>query len=526
MLNLAVVLESSAREWPSRDAVIFAGRRLSYAAIDAAANQVANLLISRGILPGDKVALSAPNLPFFPILYFGILKVGAIVVPLNILLKRHEIAYHLADSGAKAYFCFEGSAELPMAIEGAAAFTQVPTCTEFVVLTADPADASPIDGVMTFVAAVHAHSPRFETRRTEATDTAVILYTSGTTGKSKGAELSHGNILFNAVAVTRLFGEHPQGHDTILVVLPLFHTFGQTVQLISGFMQAASLVLMPRFDARAAIGAMLSEKVTCFAGVPTMYWALLNALDESVDVALIARHLRIAASGGAALPVEILHEFKRRFGVQIHEGYGLSETAPVATFSRRDQPIKAGSVGTPIWGVEVRLINDDWSEVTDIDAIGEMAVRGHNVMKGYLNRPQDTAMAMRDGWFRTGDLGRRDADGAYFIVDRSKDMIIRGSFNVYPREIEELLITHAAVSLAAVIGVPSAEHGEEVKAFVIRKPGSEVSEEDLVAFTRQRIAAYKYPRSIEFRDTLPMTASGKILKRRLVSNASGESASI
>ncbi len=515
MLNVAVVLESSARELPSRDAIIFAGRRLSYAAIDAAANQVANLLVAQGIHPGDKVALSCPNLPYFPIVYFGILKAGAVVVPLNVLLKRQEIAYHLADSQAKAYFCFEGSAELPMGIEGEAAFAQTDACSDFYLITADPTAASPIDGVQTFAAAVHARSPRFETWRTEATDTAVILYTSGTTGKAKGAELSHGNILFNAVAVMRLFGEHPQGHDTILVVLPLFHTFGQTVQLVAGFLQAASLVLLPRFDPKAAIAAMLDEQATCFAGVPTMYWALLNALDESVDVARIASHLRIAASGGAALPVEILHAFKRRFGVQILEGYGMSETAPVITFSRRDHPIKAGSVGIPIWGVEVKLVDEEWSTIDGADALGEITVRGHNVMKGYFNRPHDTAMAMRDGWFRTGDLGRRDHDGAYYIVDRSKDMIIRGGFNVYPREIEELLITHPAVSLAAVVGVPSAEHGEEVKAFVIRKPGSDVDEAQLVAWTRERIAAYKYPRTVEFRDSLPMTASGKILKREL-----------
>ena len=215
------------------------------------------------------------------------------------------------------------------------------------------------------------------------------------------------------------------------------------------------------------------------------------------------------------MPVEILYEFKRRFGVQILEGYGLSETSPVATFSRREHPIRAGSIGTPVWGVERRLVDDDWNPIEEVGAVGEIAVRGHNVMKGYFNRPEETAAVMREGWFRTGDLARRDADGAYYIVDRRKDMIIRGGFNVYPREVEELLLSHPAVSLAAVVGVPSAEHGEEIKAFVIRKPGAEIGEGELVEWARERIAAYKYPRLVEFRDSLPMTASGKILKREL-----------
>ena len=517
MLNLAVVLEHSAREQPQRDAIVFAGRRFSYTAIDAAASQVANLLAARGVGPGDRVALSCPNLPYFPIVYFGILKAGAVVVPLNILLKRGEIAYHLADAQAKAYFCFEGNAELPMGGEGWAAFNDVIDCEHFFLMTTDPHAASPIEGASTFAAAVHAHSASFASARTEATDTAVILYTSGTTGRPKGAELSHGNILFNAFAVVRLFGEHPEGHDRILVVLPLFHTFGQTVQLIAGFLQAASLVLLPRFEARAALAAMQAESITCFAGVPTMYWGLLNALDDTADVGAIVANLRIAASGGAALPVEILHSFRRRFGVQILEGYGLSETSPVTTFSRRDHAIKAGSIGIPVWGVEVKLIDADWNTIEGADVIGEIAVRGHNVMKGYFNRPDDTAAVMREGWFRTGDLARRDAEGAYYIVDRSKDMIIRGGFNVYPREIEELLVTHPGVSLVAVVGVPSDEHGEEIKAFVIRKSGADVDAQALVAWARERIAAYKYPRLVEFRDSLPMTASGKILKRELVS---------
>jgi long-chain acyl-CoA synthetase len=524
MLSLTAVLESSARTLPDREAIVFGKDQYSYAAIDAAANCIANLLVARGIEPGDRIALSCPNLPYFPIVYFGILKVGAVVVPLNVLLKKDEIAYHLADAQAKAYFCFEGGPELPMGQHGLAAFAAVDACEHFFLITADPASETSTGAGEVLAQATRGMSAIFESHSTMATDTAVILYTSGTTGKPKGAELSHANILLNAFTLTRLFGEHAQGHDRILVVLPLFHTFGQTVQMVLGFLQGATLVFMPRFEPKAALALMQSERITCFAGVPTMYWALLNALDDSVDVDSIASRLRVAASGGAALPVEIHKEFQRRFGVPILEGYGLSETSPVASFSRRDQPIKVGSIGLPIWGVELKLIDADWNTVSEVGAIGEIAVRGHNVMKGYFNREAETRAVMRDGWFRTGDLGRRDEDGAYFIVDRSKDMIIRGGFNVYPREIEEVLVTHPAVSLAAVVGIKDAEYGEEIKAFVIPAPGSSISEVDLIDWARERMAAYKYPRRIEFRDALPMTASGKILKRELVARDAGRPA--
>ncbi|MDP9444412.1 MAG: long-chain fatty acid--CoA ligase [Actinomycetota bacterium] len=515
MLNLAVMLEDSARRFPDRDAVVLGDVRLRYPAVDAAANQVANLLVSRGVRPGDKVALTCPNLPFFPIVYYGILKAGAVVVPLNVLLKAGEIAYHLDDSDAKAYVCFQGTPELPMGEDGWAAFGRTAGCEHFFLITADPAAASPIDGAETFGGAVAQQPPTFETAVTEATDTAVILYTSGTTGQPKGAELSHANMVLNVLTSHRLFGGRPDLHDVHLVTLPLFHSFGQTVQMNAGFGVGSTLVLVPRFDPAAALALMQREEVTFFAGVPTMYWGLLGALDDSVDVDKIARNLRIAIAGGSSLPVEIIKEVKARFGVQILEGYGLSETSPVATFNHRDREPRPGSIGTAIWGVEVRLIDADWKSVEAPDEVGEIAVRGHNVMKGYYRRPEATAEVMRDGWFRTGDLARRDEDGYFHIVDRAKDMIIRGGFNVYPREVEEVLMTHEAVSLAAVVGVPHEAYGEEVKAYVIRKPGAELTEDDLVAWCKQRMAGYKYPRIVEFRDVLPMTATGKILKREL-----------
>jgi long-chain acyl-CoA synthetase len=514
MLNLSVLLEDSARHYPERAAVVLGAQRLTYAQLDAAANQVANMLVSRGVNPGDKVALSCPNLPYFPVVYYGILKAGAVVVPLNVLLKGREIAYHLNDSDAKAYFCFQGTAELPMAAEGHAGFSQAEQCEHFFLITADPAAPSPIEGTETMAAAVAGRSPVFESVLAAETDPAVILYTSGTTGQAKGAELSHSNLLLNAFTCNRLFQSKP-GTDTHLLVLPLFHSFGSTVNMNAGFGVGATLVLLPRFEPAAAVRLLEQENVTFFAGVPTMYWGLLNALTEDVDVDRIAANMRVAVSGGSSLPVEIIRQVQERFGLQILEGYGLSETSPVATFSDPDSEPRPGSIGVPIWGVEVKLIDESWNTIEAADEIGEIAIRGHNIMRGYYNRPEATAEVMNNGWFRTGDLARRDKDGFYYIVDRAKDMIIRGGFNVYPREIEEVLMTHEAVSLAAVIGVPHPRHGEEVKAYVIRKDGATVTEEELVAWGKEQMASYKYPRIVTFVESLPMTATGKLLKRAL-----------
>ncbi len=517
MTNLAGFLENSAQTYPDRTAIVFGDTRLSYPQVDGAANQVANLLVARGIRPGDKVALSCPNLPYFTIIYFGILKAGATVVPLNVLLKGREVAYHLGDSDAKAYFAFQGTPELPIGAEGYAGFQDAEGCEHFFVVTADPAAASPIEGAETLGQALAGQAPTFDTVDVDDDDTAVILYTSGTTGQPKGAELRHRNMRDNALAGEALFGADAARPDTYLCVLPLFHSFGQTVIQNGGFAFGGTVVMLPRFEAAPAIGLMLKEKVSFFAGVPTMYWGLLGALDESVDVATIAANLRVAVAGGAALPVEVHHQFEERFGVTILEGYGLSETSPVASFSRLGEPVRVGSIGTPIPGVEMKLLaGEGWEELTDPDGIGEIAIKGHNIMKGYYQRPEATAEAIDpDGWFRSGDLGRKDADGWYYIVDRSKDMIIRGGYNVYPREIEEVLLTHPAVSLAAVIGVPHESHGEEIKAFVIPAPGATATPDEIVAWAKEQMAAYKYPRIVEIVDALPMTATGKILKREL-----------
>lgn len=521
MANLASLLENTTSTYPDRTAIVFGDSRFTYTQVNGAANQVANLLVSRGVKPGDKVALSCPNLPYFTIVYYGILKAGATVVPLNVLLKSREVAYHLDDSDAVAYFAFEGTADLPIGDAAWEGFQATDSCKDFFLIKLDSAAPAPLEGPEFYAPLVADQPPTFDTVDTDDDETAVILYTSGTTGQPKGAELRHRNMRDNALAGEALFGADVDHPDTYLCVLPLFHSFGQTCIQNGAIAFGGSIVMLPRFEAQAALGLMLREKVTYFAGVPTMYWGLLGALTVDVDVETLAKNLRVAAAGGSALPVEVHRKFKERFGVTILEGYGLSETSPVASFSPYGEEPRVGSIGRPIPGVEMKLIGPDWEDVPDDvqddgkTAVGEIAIKGHNVMKGYYDRPEATAEAIRDGWFRSGDLGRKDADGFYYIVDRSKDMIIRGGYNVYPREIEEVLLTHPGVSLVAVIGVPHESHGEEIKAVVVREPGAEVTEDELLAWGKEQFAAYKYPRVVEFRDELPMTSTGKILKREL-----------
>ncbi len=510
MLNLATLLEDAATRYPHKTAFIFGETQLTFAQVNGAANQVANGLVASGLAAGDKIALSCFNLPYFPITYFGILKAGGVVVPLSVLLKQDEIAYHLNDSDAKAYCCFTGTEDLPMAQMGHAGFSQASACTHFFEITADPAAPATIAGAATLGSLMAGQRPVFATAQTGAEDTAVIIYTSGTTGRPKGAELTHANLLLNAIVSQKVIGT--EAEDTQLIVLPLFHIFAMTCLMNTGIYQGATSVLLPRFDAATVLHLMQKHQVSVFAGVPTMYWGLLN--HEDPDVSDVSANLRIAVSGGAALPVNVLEGFEEKFSVPILEGYGMSEGSPVVTFNHRDRERKPGSVGTPVWGVEVKVVDENDQEVPTGEK-GEIVYRGHNVMKGYYQRPEANEVTLRNGWMHSGDVAIRDEDGYFFIVDRTKDMIIRGGLNVYPREVEEVMIQHDAVSLVAVIGVPDEEMGEEIKACVVLKDGCSCSGEELQAFTRERLAAYKYPREIEFMAALPMSATGKILKKEL-----------
>ena len=521
MLNLAAILEQHTRRRSDAEAVVYGDKRLTYAQLNAWANQIANALTASGIRRGDHVALLCPNLPYFPAVYFGILKTGATVVPLNVLLKPREIAYHLRDSNAKAMFCFQGTPELPMADAAKAAIAVVPACTQLIVLPnpSMPPDAALDEGtdVVPLARFIGGQPPVFETVVTKPDDTAVILYTSGTTGQPKGAELTHLNMVINGMVSSELCaGSHDEsGRHATAITLPLFHATAQTAQMLAYLHLGGTLVLMPRFDPAALLAVIASERITHWIGVPTMYWTLLkHAKEHNIDVSQTAATLRLSVSGGAPMPVELMSDFEKMFGVRIIEGYGLSETSPVATFNHPDRPSKPGTVGQPLFAVDIMVV-DGSDEPVETGQPGEVVIRGHNVMKGYYRQPEATAEAMRNGWFHTGDIGVFDADGYLRIVDRKKDMILRGGFNVYPREIEEVMLTHPAVSLVAVIGVPDERLGEEVKAFVVKKPGVDVTEDALRAWCQEQFAAYKYPRLIEFRTELPTSATGKILKREL-----------
>lgn len=506
-LNLAQLLRSSASAFPNRDALVVGETRLSYQMIHGMAQRFAGGLRELGVARGEHVALMLPNVPHFTIAYFGSHYAGNPVVPLNVLLRADEIAYHLEDSDAACLVVWEGFYE-----QARAAFDRVAGCRQLIVARADRTDLSAPEGAHNMTAVLGAAKPVTDLPDTMPDDTAVILYTSGTTGRPKGAELTHFNMFYNAQYVcTRLLPMLGEQH-VALATLPLFHSFGQTCMHNAVLMSGGTVVLLPRFEVEPACKLMQGYKVTIFAGVPTMYFALLNdPVVKNYDLS----SLRYCVSGGAAMPVEVMRTFDNRYNVNILEGYGLSETSPVASFNHLDRPKKFGSIGTPIWGVEFELRDEQGATIEEPGKPGEIWIKGHNVMKGYYKRPEATAESIRDGWFATGDIATRDEDGFYAIVDRKKDMIIRGGFNVYPRELEEVLYAHPAVAEAAVIGVPDAKLGEEVKAVVALKPGQACTAEQLRAHCKDKLAAYKYPRLYEIIPELPKGPTGKILKRAL-----------
>ncbi|MBV7316566.1 long-chain-fatty-acid--CoA ligase [Shewanella sp. NIFS-20-20] len=512
-LNLADYLVATAAKMPQKTAIIYEQQAISYGELDRMSNQVANGLTALGVGAGDKVALCCPNVPEFAAVYYGILKVAAVVVPFNVLLKANEIQYHLTDSQAKVLICHEGNSQLPLASSARTAFEQVDTCQQLVMIRKDSPQAGMSDGTPTIQSWFSEQSQQQHITATHANDTAVILYTSGTTGQPKGAELSHANVVNNALCAQQFSRLTPD--DVSLITLPLFHTFGQSVQMNASVLTGATMVLVPRFEPGLILSLMAQHQVSVFAGVPTMYIGMLAYIHQhQLPVANIASHLNIAMSGGASLPVEVLQQFKHTFGVPILEGYGISETSAVTSFSHLECPQIPGSVGQPIAGVMMKIVDDNRQEVA-LGELGEVAIKGHNVMKGYINRPQATAEAIdSDGWFYSGDIGRRDELGNFYIVDRKKEMIIRGGYNVYPREIEEVLMRHDKVAMVAVVGVADAVFGEDIKAYVVAIDDYH-DEAELSAWCKQQLADYKYPRQIEFRPQLPMSATGKILKKVL-----------
>jgi long-chain acyl-CoA synthetase len=491
--NLAEILSNTAAQHGDRTAFKLDDFELSYEMLDCAASRIANLLEDRGLNPGDRVGLMLPNVPYFPSIYYAILRAGGVVVPMNVLLVAREVSYYLRDSGAKLMFAWGDFAEA--AEEGASeAGTEV--------IPVKPGE---------FEQLVGGYSDEYETVERAADDTAVILYTSGTTGQPKGAELTHDNLSHNCAVTESTLGEFSE-KDVLLGALPLFHSFGQTCTMNSAVATGACVTMLPRFDPEKALEIIERDEVTVFQGVPTMYNAMLHANGaDSAD----ASTLRLCMSGGAAIPVELIRGFEDKFGCAILEGYGLSETSPVASFNHPDKERKAGSIGTPIDGVEMQVWDDDGNEVARGE-VGEIVIRGHNVMKGYWDRPDATGEAITgEGWFRSGDMAKVDEDGYFFIVDRKKDLIIRGGYNVYPREVEEVLYEHPAIQEAAVVGVPDEKLGEEIGAAVVLKKGESLDAADLKAHVKEQVAAYKYPRKVWFVDELPKGPTGKVLKREI-----------
>ena len=492
-VNLASNVVRSAQTHADRAAQRLGDDTVSYRGLDQASARVAGLLQDRGVKPGDRVGIMLPNTLEFAVVYFGVLRAGGIVVPMNPLLKAREVGYYLGDSGARLMFV--GHSFVPEAQAGAKQ-------ADADVIVVDPGG---------FGGELASARRADEVIECDDEDTAVILYTSGTTGQPKGAELTHGSLTRNSETMrSNLIRLTPD--DVIFGGLPLFHAFGQTCTLNTTVAAGACLTLLPRFDAGQALRVLAEHRVTVFAGVPTMFSALLHRPDrDSYDLS----RLRLCFSGGAAMPVEVLRTFEGAFGCVVLEGYGLSETSPVASFNHPDRERKPGTIGTPIEGVQMRVVDENGDEVPQGET-GEIAIRGHNVMKGYWRRPEATAAAITDGWFRTGDIGRVDGDGYFSIVDRKKDLIIRGGYNVYPREIEEALYEHPAVAEVAVIGIPHESLGEEVGAAVALKPGASATADELRDHVKRQVAAYKYPRKVWIVDALPKNATGKIVKREIV----------
>jgi long-chain acyl-CoA synthetase len=500
--NLAVILRETASASPGKPAVVFDGGQLSYGELDELSDRLAAGLESAGLRPADVVAVQLPNIAQFLIAYFGILKAGCVVVPLNVMLKAPEVAFHLSDSGARILITWE-----PLLGEAAKGAAEAGVSEIYAVGHAqDAAGGLPFERLL----AGEARGPVLARR--DVSDTAVMVYTSGTTGRPKGAELTHLQLYMNADIPGRLFDIKPD--DVVITVLPLFHVFGLSSILNLCVRFGCTMSLVPRFDPAVVLAAIQRDRATVFEGVPTMFVALLSSSDlDSYDIS----SLRVAISGGASIPAPVLDAFEERFGVVILEGYGMTETASTTTFNRSETERRAYSVGKPIWGTQTQVWDDDGNALPPgKDNVGEVVTSGLHVMKGYLNNPEATAEVFTGDWLHTGDLGYLDEDGFLFIVGRKKELIIRGGYNVYPREVEDVLHSHPAVAEVAVLGVPDDRLGEEVLAVVVLRPGSELQDSELIAYGKERMAAYKYPRMIEFRDELPKNSLGKVLKDELI----------
>jgi long-chain acyl-CoA synthetase len=498
--DLLTRFRESARAHPERAAVFADAPIWTFSALDIATDGVAASLAERGVASGERVALYCPNGADFVVAYLGCLKAGAVVVPVNLLLNPREIAFMLRDSGARALFFHKTLAD-----GAAAALAEAPDVVLRVGIGFE--DDAPLldchlhDLVQPKPAPAVACTPN---------DDAVILYTSGTTGRPKGAVLTHGNLTSNALAVADTLGVKPS-IDRVLVVLPMFHAFAATVGVLMPLLAGAAIVPVARFEPQAITRAIAMHHATIFLGVPSLYAVLLRLGPEQLDG---WKSIRLAISGGAAMPVALMESFEARFGIPILEGDGPTECGPVTAVNPPEGPRKPGSIGPPISGVQMRIADAEGNTLPDGD-YGEVCVRSPAVMRGYWNLSDETAQAFFGEWFRTGDVGWRDADGYFYLVDRIKDLIISNGINVYPRIIEEVLVRHPGVAEAAVVGEPHRTHGEIPVAHVAAKPEQSLDAADLKAWCREYLGSHEIPRRIELVAALPKNAAGKILKREL-----------
>jgi long-chain acyl-CoA synthetase len=503
-VTIADLLRETAKRLPDKPALLFQDRPISYAQLDAEVDRAAAGIASLGVRKGDRVAVLVQNTPYFVYAYLGIVRAGGVMVPLNTMYTADEVGYIVADSEARVVVVAEpflGS------ING---LRETLPMLEHVVIAGDRAPM----GTMTWEQ-MAGRSDQVPSAKSSPDDLACLAYTSGTTGKPKGAMLTHANLLANLEQMAQVPLLAEEESDVVLLVLPLFHIYALNVTLGLTLRVGATAVLQERFDPVASLDAMERHRVTVLFGAPPMFvaWLSTTALEKR-DFSSV----RVAVSGAAPLPGGVLEDFQRRVGVTIWEGYGLTETSPGLTSTAMGQEAKPSSIGKPLPGVELRLVDEQDEDVEDGDP-GEIVVRGPNVFRGYWKHDDETKEALRGGWFHTGDVAYEDEDGYLFIVDRKKDLIIVSGFNVYPREVEEVLYRHPKVAEAAVVGVPHPYTGEAVKAVVVLKPGEHATEEEIIEFCRRSIARFKCPQVVEFADEVPHSLTGKVLRRALREDA-------
>ncbi|MGN7387155.1 fatty acid--CoA ligase family protein [Sporosarcina sp. SAFN-015] len=511
-MNLVTQVYETSKLQPGKTAYHFMGKDTSYAEFDQSVSMFASALQELGIEKGDHIALLLGNTPHFLISLYATMRIGATAIPINPIYSPDEISYILHNSDAKAVIAIDQM--LPLVEKSATLF---PSIGHYIVCEMSAEAGAKVAAlsdkakakVKLFSELIITGRPNLEPISVDENETAVILYTSGTTGHPKGAMLTHKNLYSNARDVADYLGFSED--DRVVATLPVFHVFALTVVVNAPLLKGATIVLVPRFSPADVFQTIKEQRATVFAGVPTMYNFLYQFPEgDPADFSTI----RLAISGGSSLPVALLHNFENKFNVKVSEGYGLSEASPVTTFNPFDRERVPGSIGTNIVNV-VNKVVDEFGDEVPVGEVGELIVQGPNVMKGYYKMPEETAAAIRDGWLYTGDLARQDENGYFYIVDRKKDLIIVGGYNVYPREVEEVLFTHDDIVEAAVIGVPDPDFGEEVQAFVVLKKGAKADEEKLKAFCGNRLAKYKVPKTIEFLDELPKNTTGKILRRSL-----------